>query len=107
VSTDLAFRTYVLPAAPPVTVASLCRDTVDAIRSSPRYPRNKPTLDALATRLCEGLAALAPRLSIARKRLLISAYKAGVRALVTAGWITTAQAAELSAKADRLLSSLG
>src|SRR4051794_24007711 len=39
----------------PVTVESLCQDTVAALKSSPKYPANQPAVDAAASRLVQRL----------------------------------------------------
>jgi hypothetical protein len=90
-------------AVAPVTVESLCQDTVAALKSSPKYPANKPAVDAAASRLCSVLASIAPQLSDTQKRNLVAAYKALLPPLVRSGWLTGLQATDLSAKADRLL----
>jgi hypothetical protein len=96
---DFAFKTYV---SVPGTPESLCRDTHAALRSSPKYARNKKAVDAAANVLCGILARIGPRMTPAQKAKFVALYKAGLPPLVRSGWLTGTQAAELSATADRL-----
>ena len=86
---------------------SLCGLTTQFIQSSSRSLALKPAQRAIVdkvgdTGLCRHLAAIVPKLSAAQKAALIGAYKRGVTALVTAGWLTQSQAAILSNLANSL-----
>jgi hypothetical protein len=98
---------FTVVAAPaPVTLAGLCLKTKELVQGSTRYralsPAQKRIVDALSTALCSKLETITPKLTPAQKNALLSAYKAGVQALVPLGWLTQAQAALLIDLANKL-----
>jgi hypothetical protein len=88
------------------TVAGVCTLTTRFVQGSAAYaalrPAQRAAADRLAAALCQGLSALAPRLTPAQRAALIRAYQAGIAALVAPGWLTADQAATLRRVASAL-----
>jgi hypothetical protein len=98
---------FTVTAAPvPVTILGLCLMTKQFIQSSPNYlpltAWQKAAIDTFANALCQKLAAIVPNLTPQQKAALLSAYKAGVQALVPLGWLTQSQATTLIGLANQL-----
>ncbi len=89
-----------------VTPTSLCELTKQYGESSAKFHAltnaQKAAVDALANALCAKLAQIVPTLTPTQTAALVSAYKAGVQALVPLGWLTQSQANELKSLADTL-----
>jgi Tol biopolymer transport system component len=89
-----------------VDASSLCGLTRSFIDGSAKYARlsssGRRVADALASSACSILTNLGPRLLPAKKPVFVRAYQAAVSALVPAGWLTDAQAAELRTLAASL-----
>jgi hypothetical protein len=88
-----------------VTVQSVCNLTVTYIESSAKYkalpPLARKAIDALAHAACAKLGTL-PTPKPSQKAAEVAAYTAAVKALVSLGWLTPAQAAQLIADAKAL-----
>jgi hypothetical protein len=86
-----------------VTAASLCALTQHLVQESARY-RALPVLARMLADLtwqasCRLVRAIAPRLSARQKAIQVAAYKASLVPLTNRGWLTSAQAAALTALA--------
>jgi hypothetical protein len=89
-----------------VTPTSLCLLTKEFVQSSANYqalpPSRKAAVDNLVTALCQKLPPSLDSLPPAKKAAFITAYKAGVSALVPLGLLTDEQAQILRDLADTL-----
>ncbi len=101
-----SFNVQAVPAPVPITLGGLCLKTKQFIQSSQRYlllnARQKVVIDLVANVLCYRLAAIGPWLTPKQKASFVTAYKAGVQALVPPGWLTQAQATTLIGLANQL-----
>ncbi len=89
-----------------VTPTSLCLLTRQYVQGSVKYqslsPSQRASADSATYDLCQKLGTIYPTLSPAQKANVISAYKLGVAALVTGGWLTSAQGTSLKSLSDQL-----
>jgi len=89
-----------------VTAGGLCRLTTQFLEASPKYralgAAARSLRDAVARALCDQLARSAGTVPGPVKAALVKAYALAVTALARGGWLTTGQAATLSALAARL-----
>jgi hypothetical protein len=92
--------------SPEATPSSLCRATKAAVESSPKYQqlpqRTRDVIDAKVELLCSSLDRIVADMRPTTKAVLIAGYKLGVGSLARDGWMTSAQAAELSELAGAL-----
>jgi hypothetical protein len=84
-----------------VTPVSLCNLTKNYAHGSTKYQSltatQKTAFDKTLVALCEAdLTPIKPGITPAKKKALIALYKLAVTALASNGWLTKAQAAELS-----------
>jgi Tol biopolymer transport system component len=90
----------------PVTAGGVCHMTQQNIQQSAKYQaltaKQRATIDAQVTALCQAVSIITPKLSPAKKAAAVSAYKSAVTALASQGWLTQAQATTLKALADSL-----
>ena len=89
-----------------VTTTGLCSLTVRFVEGSAKYRALPPAARAngtrVATGVCQMLTLIDARLAPARKVPLVGAYRRGVTALASAGWLTPAQARMLAALAGSI-----
>jgi endoglucanase len=89
-----------------VTPTSLCALTHQFVQGSAKYQalsvKLRTAVDALVNAACKPLDAITSKLTAKQKAALISAYKNGVQALVSPGWLTQTQATKLRTLADAL-----
>jgi uncharacterized protein YjiK len=90
-----------------VTPASLCSLTLQYVHGSVKYQslpaRPKTAFDQTVTALCAAdLTPIKPGITPAKKKLLVGLYKIGVSGFASGGWLTRAQADQLSGFASAL-----
>ena len=88
------------------TTGTLCQLTTKLVEGSARYAAlgqtQKQVVNQLTTTLCSTVSSITSKLPPAAVAGLIKAYETGVQSLVTQGWLTSAQAATLTAFAATL-----
>jgi len=89
-----------------VDPAGLCALTSQFVQGSARYqalgPAARRLVDLSVAAACAYLTSIGPQTHPAEKAAFINAYKAAVKALAQAGWLTQNQAATLATFADAL-----
>src|SRR5262249_53594519 len=89
-----------------VNPASLCALTEQDVRGSSKYQHLKPiqklVVEALLATGCAVLDSIVPKLNPAQKQVFVGLYRQIVQALQQQGWLTAAQASDLSSLAGGL-----
>jgi hypothetical protein len=103
----LAVAVVVVSPAAAGAVTALCTSTTAAVQTSPSYaalsPFQKLVANAVAMNGCNAVAAIEPSLTLAQKEALVARYTAAVAQLASAGLVTPAQAAALTAQAEAVV----
>jgi hypothetical protein len=85
---------------------SLCLQTIQDVQGSSKYMALpqwlRRAIDSQVNTICSGLDAVTANLTPRQKSLAIAAYKHAVAQLAQLGWLSTAQASDLTAQADLL-----